>query len=175
MRQAWPTMEDQFQHSRYKQEARQLTEPVQVQIDFPQRVIGRQRATHALDEHGFRAAVAPARTFGFADELEGLVPGNVRVRVRADGFLSPDDQNVELEGQIAQGAGKMAEAYGGEDGDYWEEMVADEEEKVAERELNKRKDKKGKSRPTRSASRISSVTSARGSTGTSPTRCSSST
>ncbi|HEX3868662.1 MAG TPA: bifunctional UDP-3-O-[3-hydroxymyristoyl] N-acetylglucosamine deacetylase/3-hydroxyacyl-ACP dehydratase [Gemmatimonadaceae bacterium] len=43
-----------------------------VSIDFPHRAIGRQRGVYQLDADTFMRDVAPARTFGFTDEVESL-------------------------------------------------------------------------------------------------------
>jgi UDP-3-O-[3-hydroxymyristoyl] N-acetylglucosamine deacetylase len=45
---------------------------VTVEIDFPSPVIGRQRYSLALDPDAFAREIAPARTFGFAHELQAL-------------------------------------------------------------------------------------------------------
>jgi UDP-3-O-[3-hydroxymyristoyl] N-acetylglucosamine deacetylase len=43
-----------------------------VEIDFPNPVIGRQRYSMTLDPATFAREIAPARTFGFAHDLQAL-------------------------------------------------------------------------------------------------------
>jgi UDP-3-O-[3-hydroxymyristoyl] N-acetylglucosamine deacetylase len=43
-----------------------------VEIDFPQEVIGRQRRVHELSPDAFRREIARARTFGFMSDVERL-------------------------------------------------------------------------------------------------------
>ena len=43
-----------------------------MEIDFPTRAIGRQTYSFEFSREGFRREIAPARTFGFLNELEAL-------------------------------------------------------------------------------------------------------
>jgi len=43
-----------------------------MEIDFENKLIGRQKYTHALTESGYRSDIAAARTFGFLPEIEHL-------------------------------------------------------------------------------------------------------
>lgn len=49
-----------------------LVPRITVEIDFPYRAVGRQKFSFPLVGEAFKSTVAPARTFGFADELEYL-------------------------------------------------------------------------------------------------------
>lgn len=45
---------------------------IDLTLDYQEPVIGRQRAVWRVDRETFRAEIAPARTFGFLDEVEPL-------------------------------------------------------------------------------------------------------
>ena len=58
------------------------------EIEFSDEAIGRQRFSFALTPEGFRRDIAPARTFGFMAELEGLRQMNLAKGASLDNTLA---------------------------------------------------------------------------------------
>jgi UDP-3-O-[3-hydroxymyristoyl] N-acetylglucosamine deacetylase len=64
-------------------------------IDFPHPLIGRQTfELSALDQAGFARELAPARTFGFAHEVEALRASGLATGADLDNALVLDDEGV---------------------------------------------------------------------------------
>ena len=91
-------------------------------IDFPQtKVIGHQQITFNLNETDFKKLIAPARTFGFAAEVEqlramGLAQGaslENAIAIQGDTVLNPDglrDANEFVEHKVLDAIGDLYEA-----------------------------------------------------------------
>ena len=63
-------------------------------LEYPTPAIGRQSFRFAFSPEGFRAEIAPARTFGFLKELEGLNRMNLARGATLENTLALDDQGV---------------------------------------------------------------------------------
>ena len=61
-------------------------------LDYP--VIGRQEMDFAFSRDAFHTIIAPARTFGFLKELEGLHKMNLALGASLDNTLALDDSGV---------------------------------------------------------------------------------
>ena len=92
------------------------------EIDFPQtKVIGHQQITFNLNEADFKQLIAPARTFGFAAEVEqlramGLAQGATlesAIAIQGDSVLNPGglrDANEFVEHKVLDAVGDLYEA-----------------------------------------------------------------
>ena len=92
------------------------------EIDFPQtKVIGHQQIVFNLNEVDFKKLIAPARTFGFAAEVEqlramGLAQGATlenAIAIQGDSVLNPDglrDANEFVEHKVLDAVGDLYEA-----------------------------------------------------------------
>jgi UDP-3-O-[3-hydroxymyristoyl] N-acetylglucosamine deacetylase len=65
-----------------------------LQIRFPTPAIGDQALDFAFTEAGFRTQIAPARTFGFLSELEGLHKANLALGASLENTLALDGTGV---------------------------------------------------------------------------------
>jgi UDP-3-O-[3-hydroxymyristoyl] N-acetylglucosamine deacetylase/3-hydroxyacyl-[acyl-carrier-protein] dehydratase len=65
-----------------------------VSIDFPHPVIGRQRAAYRLTREAFTRELAPARTFGFIREVEALRAKGLIKGASLDNAIVLDDSGV---------------------------------------------------------------------------------
>ena len=63
-------------------------------LDYPGSPIGRQEFHFAFSPQNFREAIAPARTFGFMKDLEGLRRMNLAHGASLENTLALDDQGV---------------------------------------------------------------------------------
>ena len=81
---------------------------ITVEIDFPQRAIGRQKFSFPLAGNAFKNAVAPARTFGFADELQQLrrqglaLGGSLKNAVLVDGDRVVNREGLRFDDEFAR-------------------------------------------------------------------------
>ena len=92
------------------------------EIDFPQtKVIGHQQINFILEEESFKQLIAPARTFGFAAEVEqlramGLAQGaslENAIAIQGDSVLNPEglrDTNEFVEHKVLDAIGDLYEA-----------------------------------------------------------------
>jgi UDP-3-O-[3-hydroxymyristoyl] N-acetylglucosamine deacetylase len=64
------------------------------EIDFPAPAIGRQRYSFIFSSAGFRAEIAPARTFGFLNELEALNKMNLARGASLENTLALSETGV---------------------------------------------------------------------------------
>lgn len=92
------------------------------EIDFPQtKVIGHQQISFSLNEADFKKLIAPARTFGFAAEVEqlramGLAQGATlesAIAIQGDSVLNPGglrDPNEFVEHKVLDAVGDLYEA-----------------------------------------------------------------
>ena len=64
------------------------------EIDFPTPAIGRQTLSFTLTPQSFRTQIAPARTFGFLAELEGLHKMNLARGASLENTLAIGDEGV---------------------------------------------------------------------------------
>ncbi len=92
------------------------------EIDFPQtKVIGHQQISFNLNETDFKRLIAPARTFGFAAEVEqlramGLAQGATldnAIAIQGDSVLNPSglrDANEFVEHKVLDAVGDLYEA-----------------------------------------------------------------
>ena len=92
------------------------------EFDFPQtKVIGHQEISFDLNEAEFKKLIAPARTFGFAAEVEqlramGLAQGATlenAIAIQGDTVLNPDglrDANEFVEHKVLDAVGDLYEA-----------------------------------------------------------------
>ena len=78
------------------------------EIEFPSKAIGRQNFAFTLNPASFRQQIAPARTFGFVAELEGLHKMNL-----ARGASLENTIVVEERPSGAYSAGADLEDWGG--------------------------------------------------------------
>jgi UDP-3-O-[3-hydroxymyristoyl] N-acetylglucosamine deacetylase/3-hydroxyacyl-[acyl-carrier-protein] dehydratase len=67
---------------------------VHVQIDFPHPLVGRQQGLWRVTPEVFARELAPARTFGFAHEVEGLRAKGLIKGATTDNVILLDDQGV---------------------------------------------------------------------------------
>jgi UDP-3-O-[3-hydroxymyristoyl] N-acetylglucosamine deacetylase len=73
-----------------------------IEIDFPSTAIGRQRYAQALTPETFARDIAPARTFGFAHELQALrdrglaIGGSLRSAILIDGTRVVNDEGLRF-------------------------------------------------------------------------------
>jgi len=65
-----------------------------VEIDFPQAVIGRQRWVHELGPDAFRRDIARARTFGFMSDVERLWKAGFALGASLDNTVAVGDEAV---------------------------------------------------------------------------------
>jgi UDP-3-O-[3-hydroxymyristoyl] N-acetylglucosamine deacetylase len=65
-----------------------------VEIDFPQQVIGRQRWVHELGPDAFRRDIARARTFGFMSDVERLWKAGFALGASLDNTVAVGDDSV---------------------------------------------------------------------------------
>ena len=65
-----------------------------VEIDFPSPVIGRQRRVVALDRATYRRDLAPARTFGFMKDVERLWKAGLALGASLDNTVAVGDADV---------------------------------------------------------------------------------
>jgi len=65
-----------------------------VEIDFPQQVIGRQRWVHELGPDAFRRDIARARTFGFMSDVERLWKAGFALGASLDNTVAVGDEAV---------------------------------------------------------------------------------
>ena len=70
------------------------------EIDFPAAAIGRQTFRLEFSPANFASAIAPARTFGFLKELEGLRAINLARGASLENTLALDDKGVVNEGLL---------------------------------------------------------------------------
>ena len=89
------------------------------EIDFPQtKVIGHQQIAFSLNEADFKQLIAPARTFGFAAEVEqlramGLAQGATlesAIAIQGDSVLNPGglrDTNEFVEHKVLDAVGDL--------------------------------------------------------------------
>jgi UDP-3-O-[3-hydroxymyristoyl] N-acetylglucosamine deacetylase len=63
-------------------------------LDYPDSAIGRQEFHFAFSPQAFREAIAPARTFGFLKDLEGLRRMNLAHGASLENTLALDDKGV---------------------------------------------------------------------------------
>ena len=92
------------------------------EIDFPQtKIIGHQQITFSLNELEFKRLIAPARTFGFAAEVEqlramGLAQGatlDSAIAIQGDDVLNPGglrDKNEFVEHKVLDAVGDLYQA-----------------------------------------------------------------
>ena len=92
------------------------------EIDFPQtKIIGHQQIQFQLTENEFKKLIAPARTFGFAAEVEqlramGLAQGaslDNAIAIQGDSVLNPEglrDPNEFVEHKVLDAIGDLYEA-----------------------------------------------------------------
>ena len=92
------------------------------EIDFPQtKIIGHQQISFNLTEDNFKKLIAPARTFGFAAEVEqlramGLAQGaslENAIAIQGDNVLNPEglrDANEFVEHKVLDAMGDLYEA-----------------------------------------------------------------
>ena len=64
------------------------------EIEFPSKAIGRQDFAFTLSPAAFRAQIAPARTFGFVSELEGLHKMNLGRGASLENTLALSEEGV---------------------------------------------------------------------------------
>jgi UDP-3-O-[3-hydroxymyristoyl] N-acetylglucosamine deacetylase/3-hydroxyacyl-[acyl-carrier-protein] dehydratase len=67
-------------------------------IDFAHPAVGRQSASFALDEAGFRSEIAPARTFGFKADAERLRARGLALGASLDNTVVLDEGGVMNDG-----------------------------------------------------------------------------
>lgn len=65
-----------------------------VEIDFPTDLIGRQRRSLALDPGAFRREIARARTFGFMKDVEKLWKAGFALGASLDNTVALDDDRI---------------------------------------------------------------------------------
>lgn len=65
-----------------------------VEIDFQQQVIGRQRWVHELGPEAFRRDICRARTFGFMSDVERLWKAGFALGASLDNTVAVGDENV---------------------------------------------------------------------------------